>query len=64
MLHEITEVIKEDEMPLSSYTLIHTYAKLTPEQKLRVINWADSTSAIIRANNPADSLIMKRKKRD
>ncbi len=64
MLHEIAEVLKEDEMPISSYTLIHTYAKLTPEQKAWVINWADSTSAIIKANNPADSLIYKRKKRD
>jgi Haem-binding domain len=37
---EISEVIEEDEMPLWSYTLIHTETKLSPEQKTLLTNWA------------------------
>ena len=62
-IQAVSEVIKKDEMPISSYTLIHTYAKLSPEQSATLINWADGISANIKANNPADSLIYKRKKR-
>ena len=60
----ISKAVKEDEMPLSSYTLIHTYAKLSPEQSAKLISWADGISANIKANYPADSLVYKRKKRD
>jgi hypothetical protein len=53
-LDEIAEMIEEHEMPLSSYTLIHTNAKLTAEQQSRLITWAkeskkllaDSTTAV------------------
>jgi hypothetical protein len=37
---EIGEVIQEDEMPLRSYTLIHTETKLSAEQKTILTNWA------------------------
>lgn len=39
-IHEIAEVVEDDEMPLSSYTLIHTDAELSAEQKQMIINWA------------------------
>lgn len=42
-LDEIAEMIEEHEMPLSSYTLIHTDAKLTNEQQTMLINWAKET---------------------
>ncbi len=42
-MKEIREQLEEDEMPLSSYTLIHGYAKLSAEQKDLVLKWADST---------------------
>ncbi len=38
-LDRIVKQIKSDEMPLSSYTLIHRNAILTPTQKKEVINW-------------------------
>ncbi len=59
-LEEITEQIKDDEMPLSSYTLIHTDAKLSPEKKTLVIQWAGNLRDSIRATYPADSLVKKK----
>jgi hypothetical protein len=41
-LDETIEVLQKNEMPLKSYTLIHTNAKLTDAQKTLVINWAKS----------------------
>ncbi len=59
-LDEIVKQVKEDEMPLSSYTLIHRNAALAPEQKIIITNWAKAISDSIKANYPADSLIIKR----
>jgi hypothetical protein len=42
-LDEIGEVLDNDEMPLSSYTFMHKEARLTPEEKDMVINWATET---------------------
>lgn len=39
-LEEIAEQVNEHEMPLSSYTLIHKNAVLTPEQNVALLNWA------------------------
>lgn len=39
-LHEVVEMIEENEMPLSSYTLIHKEAILTEEEKTVLKNWA------------------------
>ncbi len=38
-LEECIEMIQNDEMPLSSYTLIHGDAKLSNEEKKLLINW-------------------------
>jgi hypothetical protein len=40
-LNRIVKEIKDDEMPLSSYTLIHKNAILTSAQKRQVINWVE-----------------------
>ncbi len=42
-LHEVKEVIEENEMPLSSYTIIHRNAILNDAQKKLVIDWVNST---------------------
>ena len=39
-LHECVEMLEGGEMPLDSYTWIHKDAKLTPEEKEKVIAWA------------------------
>ncbi len=55
-IQEIIEQVKEDEMPLASYTLIHRNAILSKDQKLSVINWATSIRDSIKAQYPEDSL--------
>ncbi|CAN5746412.1 heme-binding domain-containing protein [soil metagenome] len=59
-LEEIIKEVKEDEMPLSSYTLIHRYAILSSEQKERINKWATSIRDTIKATTPADSLVRKK----
>jgi hypothetical protein len=49
-LEEIVKQIKSDEMPLSSYTLIHKKAILTQENKKLVINWMERTRDSISKN--------------
>lgn len=41
-LEAISKQIKSDEMPLSSYTLIHRNAILTVNQKEEIINWLNT----------------------
>ncbi len=42
-LKEIKEQIEEGEMPISSYTIQHGEATLSPEQKEILIKWVDET---------------------
>ena len=58
-LKEIIEQVKEDEMPLSSYTIIHRDAKLSKNQKLVLNNWANAAIDSMQARYPADSLKRK-----
>jgi hypothetical protein len=60
-LDECIEQVKKGEMPLSSYTLIHTDAKLTDAEKATFLNWCESIRDTLRARYPADSLVIKRK---
>lgn len=59
-LEEVIEQIKEDEMPLYSYTLIHKEAKLTEAEKAILTNWCQSIMDTLKATYPADSLKLKR----
>jgi hypothetical protein len=59
-LEEVEELVKEGEMPLGSYTLIHTDARLTEQEKETLINWANSIRSEMKAKYPSDSLIRKR----
>jgi hypothetical protein len=61
-LEEVGDLIKKDEMPLKSYLVIHTYARLSDNQKLLVVNWVNDTRNIIKQNYPPDSLIRKGQK--
>ncbi|MBK8195555.1 MAG: heme-binding domain-containing protein [Lewinellaceae bacterium] len=60
-LEEIIEMVREDEMPLASYTWVHRDAILTPEQKDVLLDWVQSTMDSIKAHYPADSLVLRRK---
>jgi len=60
-LDEIIKQVKEDEMPLSSYTLIHRNARLTDTEKQILINWCNNIRDTIKSKYPADSLVIKRR---
>ncbi len=55
-LEEINKQVKESEMPLESYTFIHSDAKLSDQQKLSIANWVTALRDSIKAQYPADSL--------
>ena len=57
---EIIKQVKEDEMPLSTYTLIHKNAVLDNNQKLALSGWARSAMDSMKAAYPADSLTRKK----
>ncbi len=47
----IINQIKDDEMPIASYTLIHKNAKLSESDKQVVINWASALKDSLSINN-------------
>jgi hypothetical protein len=53
---EIVEMVKEEEMPLPSYLLAHRDARLSQEQKDRLIQWATDMRDTMSAMYPPDSL--------
>lgn len=46
-LEEVAEQVKEGEMPMSSYTLIHSNAKLSQQEQDLLIKWAVEAKASI-----------------
>ena len=61
-MEEVIEQIEKNEMPMSSYTLIHQDAALSSEQKTLVMNWAKGIMDSLKANNHPDSLILKKRR--
>lgn len=59
-MEEIVEQVKENKMPLDSYTWIHKDARLTDEEKNTLINWATAIQDSMKAKYPIDSLIRKK----
>jgi hypothetical protein len=55
-LDEVNKQIKEGDMPLESYTLIHGNAKLSDQQKATVANWVNTIRDSIKVQYPEDSL--------
>jgi hypothetical protein len=55
-LDGINEEIKNGDMPLGSYTLIHKDAILSQQQKISIANWVTALRDSIKAQYPADSL--------
>jgi hypothetical protein len=60
-LEEVIEQVKEGEMPLYSYTLIHKEARLTDAEKITLTSWCQSIMDSLKANYPADSLVIKKR---
>jgi hypothetical protein len=59
-MDDLIEQVKENKMPISSYLWIHKDAKLTQEEKNKLLNWAVSVQDSLKAHYPADSLIRKK----
>jgi Haem-binding domain len=57
---EINKEVKEGEMPLESYTFIHTNAKLSDAERLAIANWATSLRDSMKRVYPEDSLVRKK----
>ena len=60
-LEEISEQVEENEMPLSSYTLIHGDASLNEKQKKAISSWVNNLRDSFKLVYPADSLQRKRR---
>lgn len=54
-MEETEEMITKGEMPLSSYTIIHTNAVLSASQKEMLINWSKSIGQEIKSKSPGSA---------
>ena len=59
-MEETVEMIEDGKMPLNSYTWMHKDAKLTQQEKSKLIAWANSVMDTMKAHYPIDSLIRKK----
>jgi len=50
-LNGIANSIKDETMPLTSYTMMHSNARLSKEDKLLLINWATRIKDSLKLNN-------------
>ncbi len=62
-MEECIDQIKHDDMPLNSYTWIHKDAVLSDADKQTMYAWCQQIIDTIKAKYPADSLILKKEKR-
>lgn len=54
---EIIKEVKDGDMPISSYTLLHRDASLNADQKLLIENWVANAMKEMEAKYPSDSLV-------
>ncbi len=59
-LDDISDEVKQGDMPLPAYTYEHVNARLTPQEKEKIFTWVDATRSTIESHYPADSLKEKR----
>ena len=58
-LQQIGEQVGEEEMPLPSYLILHTDARLGKEQRDKIVAWANSLRETMKGMYPPDSLERK-----
>lgn len=58
-LEDMVDQLNEGEMPLPSYLIIHTDAKLSREQKDGFVAWVNARRDTMKTNYPADSLMRR-----
>jgi hypothetical protein len=59
-LEEVVDEVKDNQMPLDSYTWIHKKAILTEPQKQTLYNWVNNVRDTMEAHYPMDSLVRKK----
>ena len=59
-MEECIKQVKEDEMPINSYTWTHKEAILSKAEKNKFLDWAQSVMDTLKAHYPVDSLIRKK----
>ena len=59
-MEEVIEQLKDGKMPLNSYTWTHKNARLSAEEKNKIVDWANSVMDTLKARYPIDSLIRKK----
>jgi hypothetical protein len=55
-MEEVIELVKENEMPLDSYTWTHKDAVLTQDERVKLTDWAQSIIQTLESQYPIDSL--------
>jgi hypothetical protein len=61
-MKETIKMVKDEVMPLKSYTWIHKDAILTMEEKTALAGWADGIMKTLESKYPMDSLVRKQVK--
>ena len=56
-LKDIADQIEQNEMPLTSYLLIHRYAVLSADEKAKIISWTTAMQDSMKIHYPIDSLV-------
>jgi hypothetical protein len=59
-LEESIEQVESNGMPIASYKITHTDARLTESEKTSLLNWFRSVMDTMKARYPMDSLITRR----
>lgn len=59
-MEETIEMVEDSIMPLDSYTWTHKDARLTEEEKGKLIAWANTVMDTMKSKYPLDSLIRKK----
>jgi hypothetical protein len=59
-MEETIDMVKDNEMPLNSYTWTHKDAILTDQEKSQLTEWANGVMDSMKARYPIDSLVRKK----
>lgn len=59
-LQQIGEQVDGEEMPLPKYLLMHADARLSSEQRERVVAWTTEATDVMKATYPPDSLARRK----
>ncbi len=59
-MEEVIEMVKEGKMPIKEYKWTHGDARLTDEEKSKIIGWANAVMDTMKAKYPIDSLVRKK----